>query len=411
MAVLQRALSLGEGAAFVLLGAAGIGKLVDLPGFAASLRAWQIVPPLAVAVLVAMIPAAEVLLAGLWLAGIARGRCAIVSLGFVVGISAALAALYFLTDRPIACGCYGKVGEWLRISDEAPSALARNGALAGLLACGVFRHRRAGEQTLTPPSGNGEESRVSPAGFTLLETLLCVTLVALLLTLTLPKLAAARRAAHDAGSAAHLRSHAQVFAQYTTDYRGLLPYFTDPKADVSIVRCESRGIALPGRYFDAFLLWGVALADGYYDGDPTHPSMYAPGSIGGGYSGGFLSSYHYGCVFIADPGYWNLSSRLIEPLQFHPIRLDQAAFPDRKSLHINNDRYFRMMPRDGDAWFPGSTDMQASFLDGHAEIVASNRQHPDIAGGCWTRGDWGRHTASIPPFLHTLDGIRGRDVD
>lgn len=287
----------------------------------------------------AVLPAAETLIAGCWLAGIARWRCSLFAVGVVVVASAGLFGLLFFAGQPQACGCLGRLGEWLRASDSARIALIRNGLIVLFIVVGMMTRTRLASQK---SSADRERTPcVSRGAFTLLETLLTLAAIGLLVALLVPKLASVKRAGMDSISASNLRSHAQVFSLYAAESKGCLPYFTDPDADVSVVRCQSRAIALPARYYDAHMLWGVALADGWYEGNPVHPSFYEPGDSQ--YAGGFLPSYLYGCVFIADPRYWNYETRLLEPAQFRAVRLDEALFTDRKALHVNSDRYHRVL--------------------------------------------------------------------
>lgn len=409
------------GIAVSVVALSGLSKLLDLGEFARQIRAWGIFSEPLVAALVALVPAIETGTAGLWLIGIARRRVTLVLIGMVVSMTFVMAAVWLFHEPPSNCGCFGVLGEWLRVSTGFPAAMTRNAALLGALTMGLIVKDRRSCPKHAEISLNAGVLRTTRGGcsneghgFTLIETVLVIALVGVLIVLLTPSLRGVRRAGDDAGAAAHLRSHASVFAMYASDHKQLLPNFFNPKADVFILRCPSRGIAIPVHYFEVSYSWGVGLADGYYEGNPAHPSFYSPAARGGRWSGGFLSSYQYACVFLADPDYWDPRRSRLEPEQLRAVRIDEVLFPSSKTLHVNRDR----VARDGDdarrigRESPLLPDLQASFIDGHAEIMKGDRQNRDSMG-CWRRGStgpWGIHTFPNPHLTHTLSGAHGRDI-
>lgn len=60
-------------------------------------------------------------------------------------------------------------------------------------------------------------------GFSLMELIVCIAIVAILLAITLPALALARARAHQASCTSHLRQLTQAARQYASDYEGALP--------------------------------------------------------------------------------------------------------------------------------------------------------------------------------------------
>jgi prepilin-type N-terminal cleavage/methylation domain-containing protein len=72
-----------------------------------------------------------------------------------------------------------------------------------------------------------QHRRSTPAGFTLVEILVSVALIALLIALLVPSLARARKQAREVVCAANLRSWGQAFHLYAQGFNGTLPHADD----------------------------------------------------------------------------------------------------------------------------------------------------------------------------------------
>jgi hypothetical protein len=203
---------------------------------------------------------------------------------------------------------------------------------------------------------------------------------------------------------ADLRSHAAIFSQYGTDFKGYFPYFTNPNASYSVVRCESAGVAVPAIYFEAHWLWNIALTDGYYSGNILSSSFFPPPPLGGSRRDrGLGSGYFYGCAFVADPTYWDRTTRLSGTSQLRATGLHEVLFPSKKALHVNYVRYLAFRGIQGS----GSQGIQAGFVDGHA---VSSSPAIEQRAGCGGDRNFAVHRISLPPMVHTSDGVRGRDT-
>jgi len=240
-------------------------------------------------------------------------------------------------------------------------------------------------------------------GFTLVEALMVIALIAVLVSLIVPQLAGSREAAVRAAVQSSLRSHVAVFAQYSSDWKDAFPYFTDPRATRTVIR-TSRGDVVPIGYFHANAYWNYALADGYYDGDPNSASFYPPGSVPIGHT-----PFAYACCYLAESRYWNPRTRMTGISQLVPTRLASVQHPSKKNLISWFDETQDFPNNTVDpSWqtFPVTMGM----VDGSARSIPLNKVTYGYQSGDGQTADFSFHFADLPPALHTIDGINGRDV-
>lgn len=244
--------------------------------------------------------------------------------------------------------------------------------------------------------------------YTLIEILVAVLICALLIGLAAGALRGARWAALDTVSDSNLRQHAQSLTSYSTDYR-VWPHFTQ----VGFLVAPVRGLHITvtaASYFDAHHTWHLILAEPYYSVAETSDVFFPPRfkeEAGHGYP--HNTPYHYGCVFIASPEYWNPHTRM-GPAQYRATRPDEVLYPSRKALVSESWPY---VPRAVEMANPlAGPALPAAFVDGSARGI----KHEHRANG-YERGDGYQfqnagavHMIDWPPTLHTLDGARGRDV-
>jgi prepilin-type N-terminal cleavage/methylation domain-containing protein len=255
----------------------------------------------------------------------------------------------------------------------------------------------------------------SSRGFTLTELVLTISLVAILIALMVPNLASVRNQARQIADLANLRSHVSIMHAYSTDFRGIAPFVTDPKATYTILR--GGDLNAPVKFFDATSHWHIALADGWYDGQPGHPSLLSPywhniPLYAGASPNPAWTSYHYSCNFIARPEYWNPATRSGR-MQWRPNRLDEVQNPSSKIMLFNNDAYFMAYRARPDGvyvqfrpWFSN-----VGLADGSATRITQQ----DIRSQSYATGDGpefngGGHVNPLPPGFHSIDGVRARDV-
>lgn len=106
----------------------GLLKLIDLPAFALSLASFESLPSIARRAALLMIPSAEVALAGLFIAGVAR-RAALVMMLFLLLAFTSVLIVEMRGRENVACGCLGLLSQRAAWLDHAEVALWRNGLL------------------------------------------------------------------------------------------------------------------------------------------------------------------------------------------------------------------------------------------------------------------------------------------
>ncbi len=276
---------------------------------------------------------------------------------------------------------------------------------AGCITIGLIalRVRRARVGRLPPTGGCAR-------GFTLIESLMVIAVVAILAALLTPKYHEVRRSAWRATSLSNLRLHAAVFGVYANDFEDAFPYYVDPAAPVSEVGSRIRGVGYPTGYFGAAALWNYALADSYYEGDPFQICFYPPDYPYGVWSPEWRygpTPYVYSCTFLADPAFWNPATRT-GPSQWRPTRAHEVRFTDAKVLLISE--FTTPRDRDSDRPIPPPTNdrWEVATTVGAAMAVPAGRMNRGYRRG---DGHWSvpGHVSAGTPGTHTIDGIHGRD--
>lgn len=234
-------------------------------------------------------------------------------------------------------------------------------------------------------------------GFTLVETIIVITIVGILVAMYAPSLRGVRDAAHEAESLANLRSHVAVFAQYTSDYDDMFPVITSPDDDEHLIVGPDRTFNV-GKYFGGYALWHVALANGYYAGNWRSDAFYPEGARDEPYT-----PYWYSAAFRAAPEFWNPATRT-GPRQWGPVLASDVHYTSAKGLLIR-----RSFWEGGTVYMgPSTISPEVGFVDGSARVVPKGELTAPYTGG---EGNWDQSWFSIGlPVMHTRDGARGRDV-
>jgi hypothetical protein len=388
---------IAAGAAAVVVGAAGFLKLMDFPAFLASLGQWRSVPPSFVAPLAVAVPTIEVVLSGTWLAGAHRGLVAKLLCVLLAVFTVAYVYEWASSGTP-KCACLGVLNARLDFLAEAEIVIGSNIALMALLVPSVARlHRRC-------LPGNLPNAAAGTRGFTLVESVLVVGIVALVAALLMPNFASVRRSTRVSKTLSNLRQHMAIVSMYVGDYREQFPYLTDPHATFSVIRCESAGVAVRSSYFlGTAHYWHVGLADGYYNGQWRSPSFRSPLEPPEIVAGSYILS----CTTVAAPEYYTPEERLEPPAQLRPVRMAEVVFPSLKGI-ITDGSCHRV--NDG-SYNRETVHFQAALADGAARAFrAAEHLGPQMHSGDGPYMRFGPHWPWFVPMTHTLHGVRGRDV-
>lgn len=236
-------------------------------------------------------------------------------------------------------------------------------------------------------------------------------LIGILMSLLLPALGKTRDHARAIMSVSQLRGHGQIMSMYVGDWDDAWPWFTDPEATKTVIRCQERETSIEIRYFQSGNWWNYALADGYYEGNYDDESFYPPGmpeSVATlGVRGG-PTPYAYGCAFIARPEFWHPESRT-GPNQWGYTRASEVLYPAKKVLLISD---WPMITKLQDIILPPlhtiTIPTEMCFVDGSAVSLPVAELKPGYEMGDGPFQGF-VHLADYPFSAHTLGGVRGRD--
>ena len=379
--------------AFVAI--AAITKLADLPEFARALGTWRLVPDLLVGFLSVAVPAVELILSGLWFAGLHRGgaRCGAIVAIAVWTMAYVVEAVAF---GPPECGCIGKMLAWQETHSGMWIVIVRNIVLLALPLLGSSKCLNA------PLARSGRSLTMDTrrnAGFTLLEILLVIALVALLVSLTIPSLAKISLRSRETHMLSDLRSHTTVVGAYANDFRDFFPCIADPEATHFVVDDGDQRVLFP--YFGMRIAWWTGLAESYYGRSGPSQIFYSR-PLGSG----FARPYYYSDSCVARPEFWRPETRS-QNGQIGGTRVAEVVFPSNKSVYCG----FPYLGGQG-ASLEQSRRSTAfvGLADGSAMSLAASMMIAGVKTGDGPES-WPRSFAWTPePGLFTLDGVRGRDL-
>lgn len=247
----------------------------------------------------------------------------------------------------------------------------------------------------------------SRRGFTLLELLLVVVLIATLIGLALPSMTGSRAAARMVTTQARLRQCGQLLTIYASDWKDAHPCVFDPAGTSAVVRLSGGRNVEIHWYFMQTFYWHLALVDGYLDGhiepavlQPSEPPPYLP------------QLFAMTCTAFTAPEFWDLATRTGER-QYRATRTHDVTFPASKAILISISN-FENDADTGQPYFPGgkSPDPLVPLLmsDGSVRVPAKSAIRPGVPSGEGpTRGSL--HGADFYAAHHTINGLRGRDIE
>ncbi len=278
-----------------------------------------------------------------------------------------------------------------------------------------------------------DESQVQPAGgsfvirgsppaslrkrdaFTLIELLVTLGIIAVVLSIGVGALAAARGSAKRVADVSHQRQVGAILMAYTGDHKGLFPYWGTPGVGESPLYGPGTGRFLWNElWIDHGYAWGHFIDQRGYDGwasawTPSGPKRIKPTNPDYiWYSAHWLTYTAY-----AQPR-WFAEESVFDPADRNIAqRISSAAFASSKGMLLLSEQ-----GRNGE-WVGGydygaevyesppgwkQRTLITTFIDGHSEArkwpdFRKPRRIPDANDG-----------DSVLPVLNTVDGMLGRDI-
>jgi prepilin-type N-terminal cleavage/methylation domain-containing protein len=305
---------------------------------------------------------------------------ALAAAALLTAFSAAL-VLMLTMDNPPSCGC---LGTWTTVLAGARTSAAIGlGRNAGLLVLAVW---------LVDPrsavAGGGKlRARTSP-GFTLIEMLVVIAVVAVLIAFTLPALSGSKRYADEARSLSAIRQCYLGVAQYSAAQSGYLPFLAVPgNPNAGTLPERDWELGVPSFFRGQSRWWPTALAAEGIDLSNLPLNERYPGDDGR--VGTYVWLTH---AAFARPEYWVGTDPPASNRLFAGVRMEEAQFPFAKGLFLD----VAMFEQTGDRWNVG-------MADGSAAARSARDPDPIIH-------DLPRPFGAVEwRVLTTHDGMRGRD--
>lgn len=247
--------------------------------------------------------------------------------------------------------------------------------------------------------------RASRNGFTLVELLVSIGIIALLIAIAVPALGGARDRSRELGSSVNLRSIGQIFEMYTQNAKGLYPapipdrFYPDPNPAMSQITMS---------HWQASNRWASLFLDDYPWAE--HEQMYlSPGATRDLSPGPVVvttfSSYRYSSSFLGHPRVWSgekIPDNDWETLE-QSVKHSMVRYPSAKVLMWDEELGYIREKLQRDRWFNILEKSPMLFADQHVETrIQAEASDP---------------VQNFAPFaaypyrkLHgTRDGVFGRD--
>lgn len=246
------------------------------------------------------------------------------------GVLAGLAA----SPRAPACGCLGVNHP---SSHESYYGIIRNlGLLIGIEL--LYRRGTAGVRATPTPARHAFGPR-SARGFTIIELVAVIGIVAVVVSLALPALSGARREARQANVASTIRQIALSVSMYSADHANCFPYLATPYMPWQPLRIDGEPLQTSyfgGRppYFVQSNYYGNLLMRGYFDSRASidWPDAYGKRSRSDPH---FITPYWMTATAFAPPRYWQGDMTPQNLFLYRGVRSDECVFPASKGLLIH----------------------------------------------------------------------------
>ncbi|MEZ6243936.1 MAG: type II secretion system protein [Phycisphaerales bacterium] len=330
-------------------------------------------------------------------------RLGVATIVLLLVVTGGLIRLAMLSGAP-SCGCFGTPR--IHGSTEFGVGFARNAGLAWLALLVVARRQSAGEREDECPSQrHGNEN-----GFTIVELLVTIVVMAVLLALVLPMLSGSRDAGERVRRLTVARQLGAAVELYGGDNRGAYPYVSisfervPPFTSRPTIERPVESLAPPGfsgGYFRPHAwFWAGLLVPRYYaERESIEPEARREHFRSRGWSDRIVSAnFTLSNTVVADPRFWEDTDASTWSHQeyLRGTKSSEVLFPGQKGLFI-----WGIAGPGGPTL--GHSPWATGFADGSASALDDNTL---LAIPCVTRP-----YGSVPiGVIATKDGLRGLDV-
>ncbi len=210
-------------------------------------------------------------------------------------------------------------------------------------------------------------------GFTLVELMVSIGIIAILIGLALPALTGARREAGDTVVLANLRQSAVAFEQYAQRHNDSLPWAPAGHA-FSITPDRPPTTELHGGYWDLSVYWTSLMHEvapwpewfGLWCVPDPRRQTEAPWDLEVAFGPGFtegVSSFQYARSLYARPGMWARTNTGASTGDFfRPVRVYEVRYASSKAMLFDREKCLRVRCDDNGM----RVKRAVYFVDGHA---------------------------------------------
>lgn len=249
------------------------------------------------------------------------------------------------------------------------------------------------------------------SGFTLVELLVSIGIIALLIGLAIPALSGARKRARDAAILSNLKQTGLAMESYVQRYDGWLPYAIEGTPFRTAPLSDQGAGAITGSHWQLSTYWSslffeVAPWEEWFRlwafPDPRRsqdrPWEGSPGLDGPFFQG--QSSLEYARSLFTRPEVWQPGPPITDRASvLRAVRMTEVRYPSAKVSLFDRELCVRVQCDD-----PMAVKRGMLFLDGHAAMRALSDANPPRKGRLPELADFG----ALP--VHDTDGgAYGRD--
>ncbi|MFO0859837.1 MAG: type II secretion system protein [Phycisphaerales bacterium] len=253
--------------------------------------------------------------------------------------------------------------------------------------------------------------------FTVVECLVCIGIVAIVLSLVLARLQQVRSRAHEVSDLSRIRQLGLAVVAYSSDFKEMPPVLFSPVYVNPEFQAPWQSVQVGDRLVNG--AWFMNGAKFHLLLRPV-PTLHEIRALGAKPDGATLTvdgtrtslvaDFYLTDAFYADPEYWTRDKQ-IGPAQWRPQRLSSVAFPSNKAMLWQPRVYTKPGYEEG---FPSCCADQVrsavEWADGSATNEVVGRLKRGVPNG-WHHGNAGGVSPSdeAMPLLGTEFGVLGQD--